>query len=370
MAIPYVIAIFLFSIFSTTVFAQLSSNAVSEEEKQANSPVTEDVESAKSSRSAESDADSVGIQASSSHAISTETFNPQSGMHWMLRMSQQINILSFEMVYVVTSEAKDTMPYIWRRAEANDGKYIEQLSVLNGPGFEQIVYDEKLSIFEPGYPPYSIKGTAVRGPIPNALLRVPQLLEKAYDIIPMGRNRISGRMSKQIRIVSKDQTRFGYHLWIDETSGLLLKLNTYNLDGRLIEQVQVTQLSISSDVNTFFANFQASHMPDISPALSHHQRALAWDVSFLPEGMEVVKKTLHRIGGNGQLTEYMLLSDGVVDVSVYLLNSNNIVENDVSGMSGPNAVVVKSDGQIQVTVLGKIPLVTAERIANSIVLVN
>ncbi|MFC3122119.1 MucB/RseB C-terminal domain-containing protein [Agaribacter flavus] len=310
------------------------------------------------------------VEFSSKGTDAVDSTNAYTGIDWMRLMAQKINNTSFELVFVVTSQGNDVMPYVWRRARTPEGRFIEQLRVLNGPGFEQIAYNNKLSIFEPGHPPYSIQGAAIRGPIPNAFIRTPDLLEKGYDIIPMGRNRISGRMAKQIRVVSKDQTRFGYHLWLDETSGVLLKLNTYNLSGRLIEQMQVTQLNISDEIGQVFENFQESHMPDINPVLSHSQRKLAWDISFVPVGMEIVKKTLHRIGGTGQLTEYMLLSDGVVDVSVYLLNTNSHLENDVSGISGSNAVVVKSDGRVQVTVLGKIPLATAERIANSIVLVG
>jgi len=151
-----------------------------------------------------------------------------------------------------------------------------------------------------------------------------------YDLLLMGRNRVAGRMAQQIRIVSNDKTRFGYHLWLDEQSGLLLKLDTYNLEGKVVEQIQVTQVNVSDAIDQRF----------------------------------------HRIERTGKMTEYMLLSDGLVDVSVYVLSASEALSEDISIASSSHAVVTKTDGRIQATVVGEIPVTTANKIANSIVLVE
>lgn len=289
---------------------------------------------------------------------------------WLNRLAEQTDVLSFESIFVVTSSGKDAMPYIWRRATIHNGHRLEQLSLLNGPGFEQIAHQGTVSVFEPGFPAYSVKGEYVQSPIPDAFIHNPSAILDGYDAIIMGRNRIAGRMAQHIRVVSKDKTRFGYHLWMDEASGLLLKLNTYNLEGKLIEQLQVTQLNISNDLDQLFENFNPDQMPENQLPFSHKQTDLKWDISFLPLGMNVIQKSLHRIQRTGQLAEYMLLSDGVVDVSVYLFEANPAFDQQSSWHSGQNAVVARSDGRVQVTVLGKIPEKTANQIADSIVVVD
>jgi len=322
----------------------------------------------------ESEATQEPPSASETSSLSDE--QPQDGTplmqatDWLSRLAKQVNLLSFESVFVVTSSGKDAMPYVWRRATINDGHRIEQLSLLNGPGFEQIAHLGKVSVFEPGFPAYSVKGKHVQSPIPDGFIYNPEAISDGYDAIVMGRNRIAGRMAQQIRVVSKDKTRFGYHLWMDEESGLLLKLNTYNLEGKLIEQLQVTQLNISNDLDQLFANFNPDQMPENQLPFSHEQTDLAWDISFLPVGMDILKKSLHRIQRTGQLAEYMLLSDGVVDVSVYLIEANPAFNQKSSWHSGQNAVVARSDGTVQVTVLGKIPEKTANLIADSIIAVE
>jgi sigma-E factor negative regulatory protein RseB len=139
-------------------------------------------------------------------------FNPLSADAWMQRLIEQVQSSSFEMVYVVSANKRETLPYMWRRGTMPSGNVIEQLSLLNGPGFEQVVYQGKVSIFEPGYPPYSVQGSAVQSPIPQAFIHPGAGLKNAYDALLMGRNRIAGRMAQQIRVISKDKTRFGYHL--------------------------------------------------------------------------------------------------------------------------------------------------------------
>jgi sigma-E factor negative regulatory protein RseB len=86
--------------------------------------------------------------------------------------------------------------------------------------------------------------------------------------------------------------------------------------------------------------------------------------------MQIIKQNLRRVSITGEPAEYMLLSDGLVDVSVYVMSANDAINEDLSVISGTTSVVSISDGRIQVTVVGEIPAVTANKIANSIVLVS
>lgn len=299
-----------------------------------------------------------------------DAFDPLSASSWMQRLIRNTADASFELVFVVSGNQRETIPYMWRRGKMPDESEIEQLSKLNGPGFEQVAHLGKLSIFEPGYAPYSVQSKNVQGPIPQAFIYAGAGIAEAYDALLMGRNRITGRMAQQVRVISKDKTRFGYHLWLDEQTGLLLKLDMYDLDGSLLEQIQVTQLNISENVNNVFAGFSVDQLPQVSTRTTQANRELQWQVSYLPLGMKVIKQGVHRIERTGQMTEYMLLSDGLVDVSVYVMSANDAFQEDISLATGSNAVVSKTDGRVQVTIVGEIPVTTADKIADSIVIIE
>lgn len=297
-------------------------------------------------------------------------FNVLSAESWIHRLARVVKEVPFEISFVVAVPGRDTLPYVWRHAVLDSGLEVEQLSLLNGPGFEQIRINNKVSVFEPGHTPVSVKAQVIDGPIPNAFIHNPILLKDGYDVLLMGRNRISGRMAQQIRIISKDKTRYQYHLWLDEQSGLLLKQNMYDLKGNLLEQIQVTQLQLNDNIKTQFMNLQENQLPPVSIAFLQEDQPLPWTVSFLPVGMQVVAKNLRRIPITNQIAEYLMLSDGLVDVSIYVTQAIESGQEDLALTSDSKSIVSISDGRFQVTVIGEIPLETANKLANSIVLVN
>jgi len=313
---------------------------------------------------------STDVNPGNEKANAESSFDILSAQAWMKRLANTIDKVSYEISFVVSSPRRETLPYLWRHSLMDNGDTAEQLSLLNGPGFEQIRINNKVSIFEPGFTPVSIRSHFIDGPIPSAFIHQPDLLNKGYDVLLMGRNRISGRMAQQIRVISKDKSRYQYHLWLDEQTGLLLKQNMYGLKGELLEQIQVTQLIINDEVKQHFVNLQSQQLPPVAVAEKSKEQDLSWTVSFIPVGMVKVIQNLRRISITGQPAEYMMLTDGLVDVSVYVMKASDVIQEDIALTTDATSVVSISDGRVQVTIVGEIPLETASKMANSIVLVN
>lgn len=299
-----------------------------------------------------------------------ETFDPLSAVSWLARLARQTASLSYEISFVLNIPGKDAQPFLWRHAKINGSTQIEQLSLLNGPGFENIRVNNVVSVFQPGYPAYSMYGSAIDGPIPYALLHEPVKLQKSYQFLLVGRNRISGRSAQQIRITSIDKTRYGYNLWLDEETGMLLKLNMHGLDGKLLQQIQVTQLKIDERVAEVFSQIQQENLPRVINVVTPPQRKHEWKLTFLPVGMQAVKQDIHQLAVTGQVAEYSLFSDGLVNVSVYIQAATGVFQEDVNLNNGANTVHSRTDGKVQVTVVGDIPLVTAQLMAKSIEVTN
>ena len=299
-----------------------------------------------------------------------ETFDPLSAISWLTRLSRQTSSLNYEISFVLNIPGKDAQPFLWRHAKVDESTQIEQLSLLNGPGFENIRVNGVISVFQPGYPAYSMYGNAIDGPIPYALLHEPDKLQKSYQFLLVGRNRISGRSAQQLRITSTDKTRYGYNLWLDEETGMLLKLNMHGLDGKLLQQIQVTQLQIDDRVADAFSQLQQENLPRVINVVNPPQRKHKWKLAFLPVGMKAIKQDIHQLAITGQVVEYSLFSDGLVNVSVYIQAATGVFQNDVNLNNGANTVHSRTDGKVQVTVVGDIPLVTAQLMAKSIEVIN
>ena len=289
-----------------------------------------------------------------------------SGAQWLLKMSQAIGQHNYQISLVEQRPGADTVPYLWRHGVFENGVSMEQLSMLNGPGKEFIRVNRQVSVFEPNVAPFSLTGRIIDGPFPTDLLLNPLDLQSAYTFIAIGRGRVSGRAAQQIRIVSRDNSRYAYQLWVDEEKGMPLKMNMLDQTGQLMKQIQVTQLTTSGEPHEFFSRINRAALPAITAVpLSYHQHN--WQISYLPVGMSEVKRNTHRLSVTDQVVEYAMLSDGMVEVSVYVMPisasgpQNNVYRHE------SKTLLNRTEGNIQISVIGEIPPQTANKIATSLV---
>lgn len=305
-----------------------------------------------------------------SQASEKETNAQQTPVQWLQRLQSLISSANYQVSFVQTTVGKETVPYLWRHGVLDDGTEVEQLNLQNGPGRELIRVNGIVSVFEPDMQPYSIRSRFINGPIPNILLHNPQKLLESYEFVLVGRARVAGRPAQQIRIVSRDNTRFGYQLWLDEESGMLLKLNMLDLQGALLEQIQISAFSVMASPSPYFARINPTSLPEPIMMASSQSRAHGWEVNYLPVGMREVKRDTRRLALTGQVVEYKMYSDGLVDVSVYVQPIEDALGGDIALRNEVSTFLTLKAGEAQVTVLGEIPLQTAKAIATSISAVN
>ena len=297
------------------------------------------------------------------------------------RLSQSLRQSNFNTSFVVVKN-NQADPYHWLHGIAenqlskseNEGESerekveLEILALLNGPRRDILRVNNTVSYIEPEYAPYSIHSEQISGPIPTVFGRdISSVLEQNYHFVSVGKNRILGRAAQLIRIVPKDVHRFGYWLWLDQQTGLLLKLAIITRKGNLLEQIQFTHLEITDTLSENLKQLQTTELPKVIDVVTQQKKAdLAWQVNWLPDGFTQVKADRHRINISKQTVESMLFNDGLVDISVYVNPSkenNRVVEfaND-----GATLVLSQVVNNVEVSVVGKIPLETAKKIVNSI----
>jgi sigma-E factor negative regulatory protein RseB len=294
----------------------------------------------------------------------------KSAKMWLEKLSLSLKTLNFSTSFVVVKN-NQAEPYHWFHGVSDDGAVgnneLEILAILNGPRHDILRKGHVVSYIEPEIAPYSVLSHHISGPIPAILSGDVSALEKSYEFISVGRSRVLGRSAQLIRLVSKDQHRFGYWLWLDKDSGLLLKLALITRKGQLLEQIQFTHLDITEQIAESLKKLQMSDLPPVVdiPA-SHHNSKLLWQVNWLPSGFESIKANRHRISSTKQPVEFMLFNDGLVDVSVYVSQSNIKKRAVEFVMDGATVVLNQVNHGYEVSVVGKIPFNTAKAIADSV----
>jgi sigma-E factor negative regulatory protein RseB len=290
----------------------------------------------------------------------------ESAKVWLERLSSALNKLNFSTSFVVVKN-NQAQPYHWFHGVDDDGKKLEILSLLNGPRRDILRKDNIVSYIEPEFPPYSVTSHRISGPIPAILAGDISQLEKSYDFISVGRSRVLGRPAQLIRIEAKNAHRYAYWLWLDQQSSMLLKLSIVTKQGQQLEQIQFTHLDITEKPSESVLQLNETELPvlvDIPEEYQHQQ--LQWDVNWLPEGFTRINSNRHKISLTKQPVEFVLFSDGLVDISIYVNGSKEKQRNVDFAMDGATLVLNQVIDGIEVSIVGKIPSKTAKAIADSI----
>ncbi|MBL4908805.1 MAG: MucB/RseB C-terminal domain-containing protein [Alteromonadaceae bacterium] len=289
-----------------------------------------------------------------------------SAQAWLKQLSHALQHLNFSTSFVVVKN-NQAEPYHWYHGVDSQGTEFEVLSVLNGPRRDTLRRGNVVSYLEPDTKPYSVNSNNISGPIPSVFRQNIEVLAKSYDFVSVGKSRILGRPAQIIRIVSKDANRYGYWLWLDQESGLLLKTAMITRKGHLLEQIQFTYLEITSRLSKSLDNLAKAELPkviDIPKVAAITD--FAWQVNWLPLGFERIKADHHRINLTKQTVEFMQFSDGLVNVSVYVSPSKVKVRPVEYVKDGATIVLNQVVNGKEISIVGKVPANTAKSIADSV----
>src|SRR5690606_23945112 len=92
-----------------------------------------------------------------------------------------------------------------------------------------------------------------------------------------------------------------------------------------------------------------------------------WQGGCVPEGFEIRTQNRHRLPLTEQPVEYLMASNGVVDVSVYVAESTvSEPRQQLVRQGATHLVSLVSPGRVEVTVVGDVPADIARRIAESV----
>ena len=99
-----------------------------------------------------------------------------------------------------------------------------------------------------------------------------------------------------------------------------------------------------------------------------YTKLLRWQPGWLPAGFSLVSSDRHQLALIDRMVDYLLISDGLVDVSIYLMPTDNgrALPNQLVRQGATSLLTYRNDHKVEVTVVGEIPAETARRIAESL----
>jgi len=279
---------------------------------------------------------------------------------WLNRLSQAEQQQSFQGTFVYERNGSFSTHNIWHRVQ--DGKVRERLLQLDGSAQEVLRIDGHTQC---------VSGSLIAGlgntPDSAGHALDPQKLKNWYDLAVIGKSRVAGRQAVIVALTPKDQHRYGFELHLDKETGLALKSLLLNDKGQLLERFQFTRLTVGAPTE---GDLQASaECKTVTQDQAPTAVKAAWHSDWLPPGFVLSSSTARKDPDTKVQVNSLMYDDGLARFSVFLEPLNGATATDTRTQLGPTAAVSRRlttpQGEMMVTVVGEIPIGTAERIALS-----
>jgi sigma-E factor negative regulatory protein RseB len=292
------------------------------------------------------------------------------------RMSDAVRTLSYDGVFVSIRGGDVASLRIIHSGAGPDGER-ERLISLNGLPKEVIRKGREVTCISPGDRSVMVDKSHPHQLLATALPQPVEKISEFYSFTVLGGDRIAGRPTWVVGIQPKEADRYGYRLWIDTSTYLLLKSSIIDVNGEVLEQMLFTSLglpkqipeallkpSISGKGYRWFVNEAQQSAANTDPKALLPQ----WQVGWLPPGFSIRQNQVHEMDmNNKRLVSHMLLSDGLATVSIFIEKFDGKHE-PLSGLSSFGAINTYSAtaNDHLITVMGEIPEATIQKIAASV----
>jgi sigma-E factor negative regulatory protein RseB len=249
------------------------------------------------------------------------------------------------------------------------GGDIERVEVLDGMPREIVRTRDTVRCYLPESQTVKVERRIDQRAFPGLLPEQITELTRNYTVTRGEPLRIAGYDCVAVVLTPKDDLRYGYKLWADVGSGMLLKARTFNRKGETIEQFTFAQLSIGNvprdRVRTRHAA-QSWRIEDAAIAPANLGRA-GWSLGTELPGFRKVTEVTRTLG-DARPVGQMVYSDGMAAVSVFIepmAGRSDAVRPGPSSL-GAFHIYTREVANHIVTVVGEAPAASVRRIADQV----
>jgi len=310
-----------------------------------------------------------------SFALSATTYaNDKEAVQMLERMTEAAKNLTYEGVFAYQSGKNLQSIRIFHRADAR-GEF-ERLISLNGAAREVIRSNDMVTCINPEGKQVNVSRRPLGRGFPSDLPRRLNSATPYYQVALGDADRVAGRPAQELIINPVDNYRYGYRLWVDTETNLLLKSELRDEDSEVLETFAFSSLStdvhipehkLKSQMNGEEMTWHRSE-PDMAMDMAKMtNNESKWRMQWLPEGFALVAQQTRLRASNGANVEQRVYSDGLSSVSIFI---EKIRARHDHLHGGSHVGAINAYGTIMhahfVTVVGEVPAVTVEKIGNAI----
>ena len=293
-------------------------------------------------------------------SLTTTTLFAQDQADWLQRMEQAARTVSYRGDFVFARG--DQMRHMRVVHLVDELGVHQRVSALDGPPTEILLGGGRVVVATAGN--HRQQTDAGNLPFSTVLPQRLQALSGLYHITLGGIERVAEHQAQVVNVQPEDGYRFGFRLWSELGSGLLLRAQMRDSSGQVIEQFSFSRVELEAEAGQIAAA-ENQGQPAANGQTKPVQLA-AWRVTQVPRGFSLQSMSRYA-GRHAEMVDHLLFSDGLATVSVFIeplqagfeLASQSINTGMVNALTG-----TISDNQV--TVMGEVPVATLSMILHSL----
>jgi sigma-E factor negative regulatory protein RseB len=289
---------------------------------------------------------------------------PAEALAWLRKIHDATKKLSYSGTFVYQNASRSETSRITRYVGASGD--IEKLEVMDGVPREVVRTRDTVRCYLPGKSLVKVDRRTERD-FPALLPERITTLARHYEIELGGVERIAGYDCQAIVLRPKDNLRYGYRLYADTGSGMMLRAVTLSPAGEQVEQFWFTQLTLGGVTRDMVKPRHASAKWRIEDAEAAPTRLTGWGLSAELPGFQKVIELRRRLGESRSAGQ-LVYSDGLAAVSVFIESVEGRSDPVRPGLASLGAIHIyrREVANHMVTVVGEAPAASVQRIANAV----
>ena len=298
---------------------------------------------------------------------------PRTVNQWLNRMHEASRQRAYTGTLVVSTGSAMSASRVWHVCDGT--QQMERIETLTGAPRTTIRHNSDVITFAPDEKMAWVEKRESLGLFPELLRTPANQIPEFYSVRERGVERVAGHLSDVVEIVPNDGLRFGYRVWSEKRTGLVMKLQTVDTRGQVLEQLAFTELQMNAPVHMkkLARLMNDTRGYEVHRAVTNKTtpEAQGWRIKDVVPGFLLMNCHTREIDqSNVQDPRAMqcVYSDGLASVSLFFEPQQGPTgQSDAGfGVVGATHSLTRQLGAFRITVLGEVPPLALGQFAQAI----
>ena len=305
------------------------------------------------------------------HSVSALADANAEALQWLLKIQQSAQKLNYSGTFVYLQQGGQPLTSRVTHVADATGEH-ERLEMLDGAPVVIVRNNEEVRSYIPDTRTVLVETRRNKTSFPALLTAPAASIAEYYNVRNWDQQRVAGLDCQVLLLEPKDGLRYSRKLWADKATGLLLKAQSFNEKGDVVEQIAFTQVEIGGAAEHYHAllakrdggrDWRTTSQPITDVRFAD----AGWKIDVPLPGFRKLLEMKRGMGEGGGEVGQIVFSDGLASVSVFLEPVKDGAKT-AEGLSSQGAVNIyrRKVGNSVVTVLGEAPPACVTRIGKAV----